>query len=884
MVPLKPHFLSLHPPPHPLLASSQRCLRSSGKHNDLTNVGHTPRHHTFFEMLGNFAFPPLSSTPHALHLAYTFLTTTLRIPPSRLLITHHHSDTTTPHLWRTTTQWPPDTASARIQPRGDADNLWAMGDTGPRGYCTEVYVDMGEGREGGEEGRWLEVWNLVLMTEERLADGSTRPLSLCVDTGMGLERMAAVVQGVGSNYDIDLFQPLVQATRDLILTSSSSSPSSSPSRASTLLPPLSPSSLDFLRHGWRFTPNHPLSSSFTVILDHLRAVSFLYLDGLLPSNTHRGYVLRRILRRCLTHAYTLGLRTPFLHTLYPALELAMADAYPELTARKREVMALMKEEEVLFYATLERGLRALEGEVERGERRGGAVRQLSGEVAFSLYDSCGFPLDLTEMIIAGKGWTVDAARFDRLMAEQKETGRAAWVGSGDGHTPREVQRWAGEEMTNAFTGYERVEEGEVEVKAVAHTDAATFAVIDPSPFYATGGGQVADQGWLQASDGERWEVAECIRLADSLSVLRLPPSPSLTPGLRCSASVNATLRRATAAHHTSTHLLHAALRQHLQGAGRQVQQAGSLVSPERFRFDFSWPSPIPLPTLRLLESTVNAHALSSLPVTPTSMSKAQADAEGALALFSDKYGSTVRVVCVGDGVSAELCGGTHASNTRECYPFVILSEGSVSAGIRRIEGVSGQAAVRALQEGWDTLRSVGGAGIKVPSDTLARVQRVREELDAARDAVKQLRKQLVGKKEWRTSSLSFDSSLGPVPLTLHHVPVVDAGSMAELSADARALVQSGGGGGGGGVHVLVCVESGMCVVSGKGEMMVEEVWGRLMEGLKGKGGKGGGSGGLMQGRLPSNDQGRVDLADITTLLLTPSPFRIRTPVYISERR
>ena len=720
----------------------------------------------------------------------------------------------------------------------------------------------------------MEVWNLVLMTEERLPDGSTRPLSLCVDTGMGLERMASVVQGVASNYDIDLFQPIIEATRHLILSSSSSSPSSR-TRTSPLLSPLSPSSLDFLRQGqWRFAPNgSSLSTSFAVILDHLRAVSFLYLDGLLPSNTHRGYVLRRILRRCLTHAYQLGLTQPFLHSLYPALEQAMADAYPELTTRKREVMALMKEEETLFYTTLERGLRLLEEELKRGERRGGDARVLSGEVAFSLYDSCGFPLDLTEMIIAGKGWTVDEAGFDRLMAEQKQTGRAAWVGSGDGQMPREVHRWAGEGLTNHFTGYDNVEEAEVQVKAVAHTDAATYAVIDPTPFYATGGGQVADQGWLQAGS-DRWEVVDCLRLTDALSILRLPPSPSLTSGLRCSASVNPTLRRSTAAHHTTTHLLHSALRQHLQGTGgRQVQQAGSLVSPDRFRFDFSWPSPLPNPTLRLIESTVNAHALASLPVTHTTMQKMQADAEGALGLFSDKYGEEVRVVRVGNGVSAELCGGTHVDDTSDCFPFVILSEGSVSAGIRRIEGASGQAAVRLLQEGWDTLRTLGGGGTKVPSDVLSRVQRVKADLDAARDTIKQLRKQLVGKKDWKAVPLTFSSALGPVPLTLHEVPPQDA-SLSEMAADARALVQRGGEGG---VHALVCGETGVCVVGGVAERVVEEVWGRLMKGLRGKGGKGGGSGSLMQGKLPSSEEGRVDLTDITTLLSASSTPTQRAP-------
>ena len=319
---------------------------------------------------------------------------------------------------------------------GDADNLWAMGDTGPRGYCTELYVDMGEAR--GDD-RWLEIWNLVLMTQERLPDGSLRPLPhLCVDTGMGLERLASVLQGVDSNFDIDLFQPLVEATRELVVQAAAA-PGVGP--RSSLLAPVSDAALGFLRD-WRFDARQPLSASFAVVLDHLRAVAFLYADGLLPSNTHRGYVLRRILRRALTHGYQIGLTRPFLHRLYPALEAAMGDAYPELAQRRATVVALMKEEETLFYSTLERGLRTLETHLARIARRGGA-RQLPGEAAFELYDSCGFPLDVTELIIARHGWTVDQAGFNALMAQQRQTSRAAWTGSGEGQLPPAVVRLGG---------------------------------------------------------------------------------------------------------------------------------------------------------------------------------------------------------------------------------------------------------------------------------------------------------------------------------------------------------------------------------------------------------------------------------------------------------
>ena len=371
MVPFKSSFLSLTPPPAPLLATSQRCLRSSGKHNDLTNVGHTPRHHTFFEMLGNFSFPPSSSAYSAIQLAYQFVTQHLSLPPSRLRITVHSADTATRLLWQRATGWSSSTCDSRIISLGDADNLWSMGDTGPRGYCTELYVDLGEDR--GDD-RWLEIWNLVLMTQERLPDGSTRPLPhLCVDTGMGLERVASVVQGVASNYDIDLFHPLVDAARDLVVRAAAAPHT----HRSQLLAPVSDAALGFLRE-WRFDAGQPLSASFAVVLDHVRAVAFMYVDGLLPSNTHRGYVLRRILRRALTHGYQLGLTRPFLHSLYPALEAAMGAAYPELTQRRVAVMALMKEEETLFYSTLERGLRTLETHLTRAARRGGAAHAVRG--------------------------------------------------------------------------------------------------------------------------------------------------------------------------------------------------------------------------------------------------------------------------------------------------------------------------------------------------------------------------------------------------------------------------------------------------------------------------------------------------------------------------
>jgi len=792
-----------------------------------------------------------------------------------------------------------------------------MGEVGPCGPCTEIYIDMGPTAPE----RWLEVWNIVFMQDQRIDANTTRPLGrVCVDTGMGLERIASVMQGVGSNYDIDLFQPIIRSAADIILsnvqsaaTSSFSSSSSSrrSSAASSLLKPPSAASLDFLRD-WSFTAcqHLPLSASFTVLLDHIRAISFLYLHGLLPAPTSRGYVLRRLLRRSLTHAYSLGLQQPFLHRLYPAVREAMSGQYPELAKREHEITALIRQEEQLFYATMERGLHVLAEELKRVERKGGA-KCISGDVAFQLYDAYGFPLDLTQMIAQREGWTVDEARFDALMAEQREGGRRGWVGSGEEAVSDDVRQWSSDGVSNQFSGYERMEQ-EVEVKAVGRAgEDGMHVVIDPCPFYATGGGQVSDGGWLRrkratdepqvmAVDDEQWEVLECTRVSDTLSVLRVatsstsasdlsssssqpaPPSSTsfLQPGDRVIATVSPT-RSNTAVHHTTTHLLHAALRQHLPtDSGRPVQQAGSLVTPAYFRFDFSYPSSIPHTTLAAIEHTVNQLAQQRLAVTASVMSKGEAETAGAVALFSDKYGEEVRVVRVGDA-SIELCGGTHARNSSECYPFVLLSEGSVSAGIRRIEGVSGMAAVEVLRAGWDGLRRMAGGGMKVNvGEVEKQYARLSADVEAQRASIKELNKRLVGKKGWPVLSGSLLST-PHVTVRLHLVPASDGGSLAAMRADAVALSS-----GSTGVDVLVCEESGLCMVLADGRrcgVSASEVWQRLMVGVRGAGGRGGGSGGMAQGKLPTDAAGRVQAGAVWAVLCQDTPKGVESGAAVRER-
>ena len=908
MVPLKPYFLAQQRPPHPRFASSQLCLRAGGKHNDLTEVGRTSRHHTLFEMLGNFTLGGgggsvggggVGAKEEAVLLGWRYVREVLCLEAERLRISYYERDEDTRRLWQRVTGWSTAQCERQLVSMGAADNYWAMGDTGPCGPCTEVYVDMG----ADAPERWLEVWNIVFMQDERVDAATTRPLGrVCVDTGMGLERIASVMQGVGSNYDIDLFQPIIRTAADIVLsnahsatTASSSSASSRRSAAaSSLLKPPSAASLDFLRD-WSFVScqHLPLSASFTVLLDHIRAISFLYLHGLLPAPTSRGYVLRRLIRRSLTHAYGLGLQQPFLHRLYPAVREAMGGQYPELTRREAEICALIQQEEQLFYATLERGLSVLAEEFKRVERRGGQ-RCISGDVAFQLYDACGFPVDLTVMIAEREGWSVDEARFDVLMAEQREGGRRGWVGSGEDAVLDDARRWASEGVSNEFSGYDRIEQ-EVEVKAVGRAgEDGTYVVIDPCPFYATGGGQVSDSGWLrrkraadnaQASpeDDEQWEVLECTRASDTLSVLRIttsassstaplssaplsaPPtsSSSLQPGDKLIASVSPT-RSNTAIHHTTTHLLHAALRRHLTtSSGRPVQQAGSLVTPTYFRFDFSYAASIPTTTLAAIERSVNELALQRLPVTASVVSRAEAEAEGAIALFSDKYGEEVRVVRVG-GASVELCGGTHARNSGECWPFVLLSEGSVSAGIRRIEGVSGPRAVEVLREGWDGLRRMAGGGMKVNVGELEKQHaRLAAEAEQQRLAIRELNKRLVGKKDWPRRSGPLLSA-PHVEVRLHEVPESDGGSLAAMRADAVAL-----SGGWAGVDVLLCEASGLCLVMAdklRCGVGAGEVWQRLMAGVRGAGGRGGGSGGMAQGKLPADASGRVRVSAVWSVL------------------
>jgi len=644
-------------------ADVQRCLRAGGKHNDLDSVGYTARHHTFFEMLGNWSFGDYFKR-EAIEWAWEFLTGVLGLDPQRLWVTVYHTDDEAYGIWRDTIGIP----AARIVRIGDnkgaayaSDNFWQMADTGPCGPCTEIFYDHGADIAGGPPGspdedgdRYIEIWNLVFMQFDRAADGTLAPLPApCVDTGMGLERLAAVLQHVHSNYEIDLFQQLIAeaarltATRDLE------------------------------------------NKSLRVIADHIRACAFLLVDGVLPSNEGRGYVLRRIIRRALRHGWMLGQKQPFFHAMVPTLVAVMGDAYPELPARRELVERALKAEEERFGETLEQGMKVFE---EVAARAGGTI---PGEAAFRLYDTYGFPVDLTADIARERGLAVDMAGFEAAMEQQRERARAASHFDSKVTLPAEL---ASVLAPTRFLGYEALSANGAIVRAIVregravetlHDGEQAVVILDRTPFYAESGGQVGDTGVLANAEG-RFEVADTVKLGGVFHAhLGRWHGAPLPTGAQLDAQVDAARRQAIVLNHSATHLLHAALRQEL---GTHVQQKGSLVAADRLRFDFAHFQPITAAELRRIEDLVNSEVRRNVVAEVREMAYQDALDFGAMALFGEKYGDEVRVLKMGQ-FSTELCGGTHVGRTGDIGLFKIVSEGGVAAGVRRIEAVTGAAAL-----------------------------------------------------------------------------------------------------------------------------------------------------------------------------------------------
>jgi alanyl-tRNA synthetase len=702
MVQFKDVFLGKDLRPYSRAASSQRCVRAGGKHNDLENVGYTARHHTFFEMLGNFSFGDYFKRD-AIRFAWDFVTGELGLPQDRLWVTVYETDDEAFDLWVNEAGVDP----ARITRLGAKSNFWAMGDTGPCGPCTEIFYDHGPHIAGGPPGspdedgdRYVEIWNLVFMQFDRAPDGTMTPLPKpSVDTGAGLERMAAVMQGVHSNYDIDLFRGLIDAAA-------------------------------------RATGAKDLSSpSLRVIADHIRACSFLIVDGVLPSNEGRGYVLRRIARRAIRHGYKLGQTKPFFHSLVPALVAAMGEAYPELAKAAAHVERVLKQEEERFAETLASGMALLEDAIAKLVPGADGRKVIPGDAVFKLYDTYGFPVDLTNDIARERDLGIDEAGFEAAMDAQRQRSQAA---SKFAVNLRETVQL---DHRTTFKGYESLAETGTVVALIDDQGASVQelaegargrVILDHTPFYAESGGQVGDTGRLQAERGE-FAVEDTQKLREAFAHMGTLARGRIRVGDRVHAIVDTEARAATARNHSATHLLHAALRQVL---GQHVTQKGSLVEPQRLRFDFSHFQAVTPDELAQIERLVNAEIRANREGRTRLMNYDAAVAAGAMALFGEKYGDEVRVLSFGE-FSTELCGGTHVGRTGDIGLFKIVAEGGVAAGVRRIEGVTGQGALDYVNDTERRLRDVAAlvrgsrddASDKVQA-LLDRARKLEREIDA----------------------------------------------------------------------------------------------------------------------------------------------------------
>ena len=757
MVQFKNLFTGLETRDYARAVTSQKCVRAGGKHNDLENVGLTARHHTFFEMLGNFSFGDYFKDL-AIELAWTLVTREFGLPPERLLVTVYADDDEAFDLWRKIAGLP----ESRVLRIATSDNFWSMGDTGPCGPCSEIFFDHGPELPGGPPGgddedgdRFVEIWNLVFMQHEQLGPDQRIDLpSPSVDTGMGLERTTAVLQGTHDNYQIDLLRGLILASAEVSGTD----------------------------------PDGEHKISHRVIADHLRASGFLIADGVLPSNEGRGYVLRRIMRRAMRHAQLMGSAEPLLWRLVPGLTDAMGQAYPELVRARSLITETLKLEETRFKRTLERGL----GLLDKAAAGLGQGAELPGDIAFKLYDTYGFPLDLTQDALKAKGLAVDVAGFDSAMERQRADARKAWAGSGDAAT--EAVWFAIREEVGAteFLGYETetaegqvtalVADGERISEAGAGADIAV--VVNQTPFYGEAGGQVGDTGVITTAGGARLTVTDTRKKAGELHVhMARVDDGEVRTGDDAVLAVDGARRSRLRANHSATHLLHAALRRAL---GDHVTQKGSLVAPDRLRFDISHPKAIETDEIAGIEAAVNAEIRLNAPVRTHLMDPEEAIGAGAMALFGEKYGEEVRVVTMGGDYSTELCGGTHVKRSGDIGVFKVVQESAVAAGVRRIEALTGAAAFDYMNDGLAAAAEVAAA-VKA---SLADVPgRVRELLAENRDRERQIadlrRRAATGGPAARIKEV------GGIPFSPRLLDGVPAAELKNLADDLKAQVGSG---------------------------------------------------------------------------------------------
>jgi alanyl-tRNA synthetase len=779
MVPFKNVFTGQEKRNYVRATSAQKCVRAGGKHNDLDNVGYTARHHTFFEMLGNFSFGDYFKEQAILH-AWTLLTKDFGLPAEKLIVTVYHTDDDAAALWKKIAGLSDD----KIIRIPTDDNFWKMGDTGPCGPCSEIFYDHGPGVAGGPPGspdedgdRFIEIWNLVFMQYLEEPAGTRNALPKpSIDTGMGLERFAAILQGKTDNYDTDTLRALILASAEATGTD----------------------------------PDGEFKTSHRVVADHLRSTSFLMADGVLPSNEGRGYVLRRIMRRAMRHAYLMGAQEPLMYRLVPALTRQMGQAYPELNFAEDLIVETLRLEETRFRAMLERGMSLLEDEAARLPERGA----LPGAVAFKLYDTFGFPLDLTQDALREKGFGVDLEGFNAAMAEQRARARAAWSGSGEAATESvwfELKEKLG---ATEFLGY-ATEKAEANVTALIvdgkPTNEAMLGqdvaiILNQTPFYAESGGQVGDTGLITGADSLRVRVTDTQKkLGDLFVHIGKVEAGTLRLGEAVLASVDHERRGAIRAHHSATHLLHEALRRQL---GTHVTQKGSLNAPDRLRFDISQPRPVTDEELAVVEREVNARIRENAEVTTRLMTPDEAVKLGAMALFGEKYGDEVRVVAMGaaeedsqkSAYSIELCGGTHVRRTGDIGLFRIVSEGAVSAGIRRIEALAGEAAIAAMAAE-NRLLAEAAAAVKAPaSELVARILALQEDKKKLERQNSELQKKLA-----MGSAAGAVEEIGGVKFAGRNVGDVSA---KDLKSVATAVLQDMGSG----VAALIATSEGKAAI------------------------------------------------------------------------
>ncbi len=701
MVQFKKVFLGEETRPYKRAVSCQKCIRAGGKHNDLENVGYTARHHTFFEMLGNFSFGDYFKE-EAIAFAWEFITKVLNLPKDRLYATVYEKDDEAAELWKKVA----GLSEERIVRLGEKDNFWMMGDTGPCGPCSEILFDQGEAfscgkpdcKPGCDCDRYLEIWNLVFMQYERNEKGELKPLPKgCIDTGMGLERITAVMQGVASNYDTDLFAGIMEGISQIT--------------------------------GKAYKESKDTEIAFKVIADHIRAATFLIAEGIIPSNEGRGYVLRRIIRRAQRFGKILGVEEPFLYRLVEPVVKEFGEVYEEILREKEVVQKILKVEEEKFLQTLSQGMEVLEKEIKTLKEKG--LKVIPGEVLFKLYDTYGFPYDLVRDYALPLGFELDLKNFEALREKAREKSRKSWKGALE-KLPEKIKELVQQGVKTEFVGYEELS-CKARIIEIFEEKGSWFLITDRTPFYAESGGQVSDSGIIKGKNGEAKVLS--VKKAGELIYHKVDIKGELEKGEEVELFVDKEQRMHTARHHTATHLLHAALRKVL---GSHVRQAGSLVEPERLRFDFTHFQAVSQKELKEIEKLVNSWILANYRVETFWTSKEEAEKLGAMALFGEKYGEVVRVVKI-DDVSIELCGGTHVKATGEIGLFKILAESSVASGIRRIEAVCGFKALKYLTELENRFQSIALALKCSPQEIEKRINSVFKRMEELEREVKKLK-------------------------------------------------------------------------------------------------------------------------------------------------